>query len=153
MIIIIIFPFALLSGCKKNSAQTKIFSNGYYSAEAKDFDSDGWKEFISIYVHNGRIITVEYNAKNASGFIKSWDLDYMRNMYINNRTYPSKYVREYTSALLVFQDPGHIDAVVGATRSYYLFTHLAEAVVEQARMGNRQIKIVELSPYKESSNP
>jgi hypothetical protein len=36
--------------------------DGYFTAEADDFDTHGWKEFISICVNNGSITTVEYNA-------------------------------------------------------------------------------------------
>ena len=133
----------LFTGCKDNSANKRALSNGYYVAEMKDFDSYGWKEFVSIYVNNGHIITVEYNAKNASGFIKSWDQDYMREMNAVDFTYPNKYTREYAFALLNFQDLSRIDVVSGATHSYQTFILLSHAVIEQAKKGNTQIALVE----------
>ena len=149
---LIILPLFFFN-CEHNSINTKTLSNGYYVAEMKDFDSMGWKEFVSIYVNNGHIVTVEYNAKNISGFIKSWDPDYMREMNTTNHTYPNQYKREYAFALLNFQDLNRIDVVSGATNSYNTFISLANAVIEQARNGNRQIALVELHPAKESSSP
>ena len=47
--------------------------DGYYTAQAEEFNY-GWKEYITILVKGGNIVSVEYNAENASGFIKMWDL-------------------------------------------------------------------------------
>ena len=143
--VFILFITALalyFSGCDNASANSKTLKNGYYIAEMKDFDSYGWKEFVSIYVNNGHIITVEYNAKNVSGFIKSWDPAYMREMNAVDNTYPNKYTREYAFALLNFQDTDRIDVVSGATHSYHTFILLASEVIEQARTGNKQIALV-----------
>ena len=57
--------------------------------------SHGWKEYITILVKGGSIVSVEYNAENASGFIKSWDNAYMQNMLHSNGTYPNEYTRYY----------------------------------------------------------
>ena len=53
--------------------------DGYYTAQASQFNF-GWKEYVTIMVKGGNIVSVEYNAENASGFIKSWDNAYMQNM-------------------------------------------------------------------------
>ncbi|MCL1927991.1 MAG: FMN-binding protein [Treponema sp.] len=109
-----------------------------------DFDFYGWKDFVSIYVNNGHITTVEYNAKNASGFIRSWDQDFMRAMNAVDFTYPNRYTREYVFALLNFQDLERIDVVSGATHSYHSFILLSQAVIEQARKGDNQIALVKM---------
>ena len=137
------------SGCTNNHSQSKALSNGYYTAEAENYDDSGWKDFVSIYVNNGHIVTVEYDAKNKSGFIKSWDQDYMRNMNAAAGTYPGKYAKEYAADLLLNQDPKRIDAISGATHSYNKFIVLAGAVIEQARKGNKQIARVALPLAKE----
>ena len=142
-LLILLVPILSFSGCDNTSANSKTLKNGYYIAEMKDFDSYGWKEFVSIYVNNGHIVTVEYNAKNLSGFIKSWDPAYMRDMNAVDHTYPNKYTREYAFALLNFQDIDRIDVVSGATHSYHTFILLATEVIEQARTGNKQIALVE----------
>jgi major membrane immunogen (membrane-anchored lipoprotein) len=118
--------------------------DGYYTAETVGFDRNGWKEYITVYVSNNKIVTVEYGAKNSSGFIKSWDMDYMRNMSAIVGVYPNKYARSYSVDLLNRQDPAKIDAISGATDSYISFCMLASAVIEQSRTGTKKVIAVEI---------
>ena len=115
--------------------------DGYYTAQAAEF-SHGWKEYITILVKGGEIISVEYNAENASGFIKSWDNAYMQTMLHSNGTYPNEYTRYYANQLLEGQGEGNIDAISGATSSHESFQKLAQAVLEQARKGDSSVVIV-----------
>jgi major membrane immunogen (membrane-anchored lipoprotein) len=117
--------------------------DGYYTAEEKEF-YHGWKEFVTIYVSNGQIVTVEYNAKNPAGFIKSWDMDYMRNMGSGSGTYPNEYTRTYAAELLAAQDVDSIDLITGATNSYNTFVPLARAAIEQAKKGDKTVIIVDV---------
>ena len=91
----------LLTAC---GDQTEL-QDGYYTAQAAEF-SHGWKEYITILVKGGDIISVEYNAENASGFIKSWDNAYMQTMLHAQGTYPNEYTRGYANQLLERQG-GH----------------------------------------------
>ena len=116
--------------------------DGYYTAQAAAYNF-GWKEYITILVKGGSIISVEYNAENASGFIKSWDNAYMQNMLHSNGTYPNEYTRYYAGQLLKGQGEGTIDALAGATSSHSSFQKLAAAVVEQARKGDSSIVFVD----------
>ena len=118
--------------------------DGYYTAQAAEF-SHGWKEYITIMVKGGSIVSVEYNAENASGFIKSWDNAYMQTMFHAEGTYPNEYTRYYANQLLERQGKGEIDALAGATSSYGTFQRLAQAVLEQARQGDSSIMIVDTS--------
>ena len=115
--------------------------DGYYTAQASEF-SHGWKEYITILVKGGEIISVEYNAENASGFIKSWDNAYMQTMLHSNGTYPNEYTRYYANQLLEGQGEGNIDAISGASSSHESFQKLAQAVLEQARKGDSSVVIV-----------
>lgn len=45
-------------------SETAGLQDGYYTAQAAEF-SHGWKEFITIMVKGGNIVSVEYNAENA----------------------------------------------------------------------------------------
>jgi major membrane immunogen (membrane-anchored lipoprotein) len=119
--------------------------DGYYAAEAASFDAHGWKEFISIYVSNNKIISIEYNAKNASGFIKSWDTEYMRAMNRSDANYPNKYTRYYAARLLDEQNPDLVDAISGATHSHVSFQLLAKAAIVQAKAGDKQVALIDLS--------
>ena len=129
----------LLSGCGQNDAAMK---DGYYSAEMSDY-SHGWKEYITICVSGGKVVSAEYNARNASGFIKSWDMAYMRLMNMIAGTYPNRYTRTYAGELLAEQSAGDIDAISGASHSYETFTQLAAAVLEHAQNGDMSIAIVQ----------
>ena len=118
--------------------------DGYYTAQADQF-SHGWKEYITIMVKGGSIVSVEYNAENASGFIKSWDNAYMQNMLHSNGTYPNEYTRNYASQLLEGQGEEPIDGLTGATSSHGSFQKLAAAVLEQARKGDSHTVFVDTS--------
>jgi major membrane immunogen (membrane-anchored lipoprotein) len=121
--------------------------DGYYAAEAASPDSHGWREYVSLFIVNNRIVTVEYNAKNSSGFIKSWDPDYMRRMHAVSGTYPNQYTRSYAASLLARQDPELVEVVSGATESHHSFKILAKEAIARARAGNKQIALVEIPPY------
>ena len=131
---------SLLTACGKQSG----LQDGYYTAQMGEF-SHGWKEYITIMVKGGSIVSVEYNAENASGFIKSWDNAYMQNMLHSNGTYPNEYTRNYANQLLEGQGEGKIDAISGASSSHKTFQARAEAVLEQARRGDSSIRIVEMT--------
>lgn len=129
---------SLLAACGSRSE----LQDGYYTAQASAF-SHGWKEYVTILVKGGSIISVEYNAENASGFIKSWDNAYMQTMLHTNGTYPNEYTRYYAGQLLDGQGEGSIDALTGATSSHGTFQVLAQAVLEQARQGDSSIVFVD----------
>ena len=129
---------SLLASC---GGQTEL-QDGYYTAQAAAF-SHGWKEYVTILVKGGAILSVEYNAENASGFIKSWDNAYMQTMLHTNGTYPNEYTRYYAGQLLDGQGEGTIDAISGASSSHSSVQLLAKAVLEQARKGDSSIAIVD----------
>lgn len=137
LVLLLVLP---LSACGEKTA----LQDGYYTAQAADF-SHGWKEFVTIMVKGGSIVSVEYNAENASGFIKSWDNAYMQNMLQAQGTYPNEYTRYYAGQLLEQQQEEGIDAKTGATSSYGSFQKLASAVLSQARKGDSSIVIVDTS--------
>lgn len=128
-----------LAGCGETTTELQ---DGYYTAQAAAF-SHGWKEYVTILVKGGAILSVEYNAENASGFIKSWDNAYMQTMLHTNGTYPNEYTRYYAGQLLDGQGEGTIDAISGASSSHGSFQLLAEAVLERARKGDSSIAIVD----------
>lgn len=132
----------LLAGCAERRVAG--MQDGYYTAEAASIDSHGWAEYVTIYVKDGKIVTVEYNAKNASGFIKSWDTKYMRDMNEADNTYPNKYARQYRSDLLNKQVPEDVDALSGATHSHGSFKLLARAAMRQSENGDASVAYVKL---------
>lgn len=137
---LLLFMILLLAGCGKNEE----LQDGYYTAQASEYNF-GWKEYVTIMVKGGRIVSVEYNAENASGFIKSWDNAYMQNMLHSDGTYPNEYTRYYAGEFLEKQGKEEIDALSGATSSYDSFQMLEAAVLEQARKGDSSIIFVDTS--------
>ncbi len=139
-IITILLLAAFLAGCGK----TANLQDGYYTAQASEFDF-GWKEYITIMVKGGSIVSVEYNAENASGCIKSWDNPYMQNMLHSSGTYPNEYTRYYAGQLLDNQGEKEIDVLTGASSSHSSFQKLAAAVLEQAKKGDSNVVYVDVS--------
>lgn len=136
--LILIATLLGLSGCGSSDKM----KDGFYTAEMSDF-SNGWKEYLCIMVKNDKIVYAEFNAKNSSGYIKAWDNAYMKNMNSFSGTYPNEYTREYVAQLIESQDPEQVDMVTGASTSGGNFAKLSVAVVEQAKEGNSEVKIVE----------
>lgn len=126
-----------LSGC----GQEDVMQDGYYTAQAQDY-VHGWKEFVTITVKSQAIVAVEYNAMNASGFIKSWDNSYMKLMNEINGTYPNEYTRSYAQQLTKTQSQDSVDAITGASTSWDSFKLLAESAMEQATRGDSKIATV-----------
>ena len=137
-IAIVCAAMMILTGCSEKTS----LQDGYYTAQAAQF-SHGCREYITIMVKGGSIVSVEYNAENASGFIKSWDNAYMQNMYHVNGTYPNEYTRYYAGQLLEDQGDDSIDLLTGATSSGNSFKKLSAAVLEQARQGDSSIVYVD----------
>lgn len=129
-----------LTACKSQDG----LCDGYYTAQASQY-SYGWKEYITIMVKGGSIVSVEYNAENPSGFIKSWDNAYMQTMLHSNGTYPNEYTRYYAGQLLEKQQGDSIDAISGASSSCSSFRKLAAAVLDQAKKGDSSIVFVDTS--------
>ncbi len=123
----------ILAGCGGNKMK-----DGYYTAEMSEF-SHGWKEYVCIQVKDDIIVSAEFNAKDASGFIKAWDNEYMRNMGTETGNYPNQYTREYVRQLIEGQKDLKVDLMTGATHSGDNFEKLVPAVIEQAKKGDSTI--------------
>lgn len=132
-----------LSGCSSKETM----KDGYYTAEMSDY-SHGWKEYVCILVKNNKIVSVEFNAKDSSGYIKAWDNAYMKNMYSVSGTYPNEYTRYYAAELIEKQDGSGVDALTGASSSGSNFNRLAAAAIEQAKKGESETVQVEVEEEK-----
>lgn len=138
VVLLLLILVTMLAGCGSSGD----LKDGYYTAEMAEF-SNGWKEYLVIQVCHGNIVSAEFNAKNASGFIKAWDNSYMKLMIALQGTYPNKYTREYVQQLLEGQSDVQVDAVTGASTSGGNFVKLVAAVLEQAQKGDTHTVIVE----------
>ena len=139
VIFLVLMTMFSVSGCKKEESRLE---DGFYTVEMSDY-INGWKEFVTIRVSGSKIVTVEYNSRNSSGFIKSWDIPYMRNMLDKKGTYPNRYTRTYAANFLASQSDKGIDAVSGASVSGGNFQKMASLLMETARTGDDSLGIVE----------
>lgn len=130
----------IFSGCGSQKSEGK-WEDGYYTAIMDEY-SHGWKEYVTICVMNNKIVSVEFNARNPSGFIKAWDNAYMKNMNPVSGTYPNRYTRTYAAELLADQSADDIDMIAGASSSGGNFRRLAAAVLECAKKGDTEIAVV-----------
>lgn len=129
-----------LGGCSSQSEM----KDGFYTAEMSGY-SNGWKEYVCIMVKDDKIVYVEFNAKDPSGYIKAWDNSYMTNMLSVTGTYPNEYTRYYASQLIEKQGTSDIDALSGASTSGGNFIRLSEAVIAQAVNGDTSTALVEMN--------
>ncbi|MDR2479595.1 MAG: FMN-binding protein [Treponema sp.] len=137
--------FFLIALCVSCAGKSSSLKDGYYTAEAAQFDEYGWKEYVTVRIADGKITLVEYNAFNSAGFIKSWDMDYMRVMNARNGTHPNAYTRYYGQRLLENQGTEGVECISGATTSYNMFLALADTALENARQGNANTSLVTFS--------
>ncbi|MDR3153444.1 MAG: hypothetical protein LBW85_04030, partial [Deltaproteobacteria bacterium] len=134
-----------LAGCAE---RRKALNDGYYSSEAKAFDEDGWKDYLTIYVNNGQITIVEYDAKNLSGFRRSWDMELTASWNASHKVRPGQLFLSYQNALVTLQDPAKIQPLPEGRNMHEAFTTLAAAAIERAKAGDRQIAFVTLPPKR-----
>jgi len=137
ILILTLLCTSLLGGCGSKSLK-----DGFYTAQMSDY-SHGWKEYLCILVKDDQIVYAEFNAKNASGYIKAWDNAYMQNMSAVCTTYPNDYTRKYVAQLMESQSTDGLDTISGATSSGKNFFRLTEAVLKQAETGNPDTAIVQ----------
>lgn len=130
----------VLTGCRDGRG----YKDGYYTAQAAEYDH-GYKEYVCILIKNNHIVSVEFNAKDYSGYIKSWDNGYMNRMKNVNGTYPNEYTRTYAAQLVEEQDIEKVDAITGASNSGRNFVKLVRAALENAAEGNREVAVVDVS--------
>jgi major membrane immunogen (membrane-anchored lipoprotein) len=142
--------FGVVISCANSSSRLK---DGYYTAECDGYDEYGWKTFMTISVNNGIISQVEFNAKDIGGFIKSWDMDYMRIMNAKSGTYPNEYSRFYASQFIEDQNVDSIDVLAGATSSWNTFVLLGRAALENAKNGVTSVAVVPIRSYAGTGAP
>ncbi|HBV83823.1 MAG: FMN-binding protein [Lachnospiraceae bacterium] len=141
-IAVVLAVMILALGIFMEYKSTKGLKDGFYTAEMAEYHY-GWIEYLIIQVKNDKIVSAEYNARNESGFVKSWDNAYMKNMMPGYGTYPNKYTREYVQQLIDSQVNTKVDVITGATSSGKNFEKLVAAVLKQAATGNSATVVVE----------
>ncbi|MGM0124425.1 hypothetical protein IGI37_001803 [Enterococcus sp. AZ194] len=133
------------SSTTASSAEAVNYKDGEYRAEAKEFDDKGWKEYVVVKIADGKITEAEFNAEDKDGKLKTEDADYKENMNKVNKTYPEKYMKELSDALVEKQKASDVEAVTGATHSSSDFVALANEALSYAAKGEVGTHVVDLS--------
>jgi major membrane immunogen (membrane-anchored lipoprotein) len=140
---------AMSSSAAMSSSGTRstevVYKDGDYKVEAKDFDDNGWKEYVEVTVANGKITKVNYNAVNKDNQLKTDDEEYKTNMEKSQGTYPEKYTKDLADQLVDHQKVSEVDAVTGATHSSDNFKKLATAALTQAEEGKTGTETIALA--------
>ena len=118
-----------LFGCG-GQQQEKPLVDGTYTAEFKEFDSYGYKDFIQVVVQDGTVVKVEYNGRNADGGLKTADEKYRSDMEKTQDTYPGRYTADLGNQLLEKGAITQVDDIAGATWSSECFKALYTALAQ-----------------------
>jgi major membrane immunogen (membrane-anchored lipoprotein) len=134
----------LVAAC--NSAPSTGLKDGYFTAMAQGLDDKGWQEFLTISVTNGEITTAEFNARNVSGLLRSWDPVLQRHTHRTHGVNANAWQRLYANSLVAVQKPDLIEPMPGGRRLHAVFVALAQAAVDNSRLGREEVALVELPP-------
>lgn len=133
-------------GTSTSADKSSALKDGNYKAEAKDFDSKGWKPFVQIQVKEGKIVSVKYDYINKEGKYKTEDQEYNKKMASKaNGMNPVKYSKQLADSLVDKQDASKVDTVTGATESSKIFKELSEKLIENAKKGDNSELQVNIS--------
>ncbi len=113
VIMLVAVTAALLIGCAPS------YIDGSYRVELKNYDSLGFKEYITVIVENGEVVSINIGAVDRNGVTKTDNEDYRIAMELATGTYPEEVYETLDGRyLLLAQDKGSeesVDAVAGAT--------------------------------------
>lgn len=120
--------------------------DGFYYAEAQQYDNDGYREFVSMYISGGRIVEVNWNSarqdsnatkkslgdsygmKSASGIGAEW--------YQQAEAFEQYVIDNQGVGNLTTEESGKTDAISGCTISVSGAQTLTEQILTQARAAN-----------------
>lgn len=127
-------PFAL-------SSATATYRDGVYRAEAGDYDSSGFRDFVELTLSGGEIVSVNWDAQQVDGGTKK-ELSRAGDYVMSETGLPwHEQARIMEQALLKTQDPtkiqyqadsGKTDAYTGATISVEPFVRLSDEALKAA---------------------
>lgn len=147
--LICLMSLSLLMGCggKTKKASSAVLIDGEYKAEFAEFDSNGYKDFLRVTVKDGKISSVEYNAMDANGNLKTDDEKFGAKMEKVNGTSPKRFSADLANQLIENGNIEGVDDVAGATWSSNSFRALFNALHENnMQTGDTTVAIVENVP-------
>lgn len=131
------------TACSEEQLNTPLI-DGNYRAEFKNYDANGWKDYVEVTISDGELSEVIYDAvKENSDMLKSEDESYKAEMESMVGTYPAKYNKDLINQFIESGKVSTVDIVAGATESTGNFKTLMMVVMENATTGETETEIVE----------
>lgn len=144
MVLVALLSMLALMGCSEGA----VYQDGVYSAEFREFDSYGYKDFMTLTVTDGVVTEIVYNAVNEEGGWRSEDEKYAETMRAVRDTDPNKYTADLVNQYLEKHDIAEVDAVAGATWSSDSFLSLFSALEPKMIAGDTTLVLVDNVPEK-----
>lgn len=138
-----VFAMGAFTGCSEGQIVSTTLTDGTYRAEFKDFDSNGWKDYVEVSVVDGELNEVVFDSVNEKSELKSEDESYKAEMEQLVGTYPAKYNKDLINQFIESGKVTAVDIVAGATESTGNFKTLIIEAMENAATGNTEVEIVE----------
>ena len=139
-----VFAMGAFTGCSESQISSAALVDGTYRAEFKDFDANGWKDYVEVSVVDGELNEVVFDSVNEDGTkLKSEDESYKVEMEQMVGTYPAKYNKDLINQFIESGKVTGVDIVAGATESTGNFKTLIIEAMTNAASGNTETEIVE----------
>ena len=139
-----VFAMGTFTGCSEAQLSSTTLTDGTYRAEFKDFDENGWKDFVEVTIVDGQLDEVVFDSiKENSDKLKSEDESYKTEMEQMVGTYPAKYNKDLINQFIESGKVTGVDIVAGATESTGNFKTLIVEAMVNAAAGNTEVEIVE----------
>ena len=139
-----VFAMGVFTGCSEAAIASTSLIDGTYRAEFKDFDENGWKDFVEVTVIDGQLEEVVFDSiSENSEKLKSEDESYKAEMEMMVGTYPAKYNKDLINQFIQSGKVTGVDIVAGATESTGNFKTLIVEAMLNATAGNTEVEIVE----------
>lgn len=134
----------VLAGC----GGEKVYQDGIYSAQFKEYDSYGYKDFLTVTVKDGAVTEMVYNGISEDGTLRTDDSKLQNDMESTQGTYPKKYTSDLVNQFLEAQDIKGVDAVAGASWSSESFKTLFKELEDSIYKGDTALVEVDNVPEK-----
>ena len=139
-----VFAMGAFTGCSESQLASAALTDGTYRAEFKDFDANGWKDYVEVTILDGQLDEVVFDSINEDGTkLKSEDESYKAEMEMMVGTYPAKYNKDLINQFIESGKVTGVDIVAGATESTGNFKTLIVEAMVNAAAGNTDVEIVE----------
>ncbi len=124
--ILSVLSIPIFSGCAPS------YVDGSYRAEMSDFDSLGYKEYVTAVVDGGRVAAINIGSEDRNGVTKTNNSEYRIAMELATGTYPDEVYSTLDARYLVFaqnsDEESSVEAVAGATLTSNNYAMLYEAL-------------------------